>query len=153
MPFRGSFLAMLVCTALFLMTTLGAGLFISTISQTQQQALMTFFFLFMPMFLLSGFSFPINSMPAPVQWLTYLNPHSLFHGDHPRYLSPRHRTFNPVAANGSAGRFWRGHFHRQRPAIPKEAGLIAHHSALSTQDSVLSTNPLDIKSSRNYPAQ
>ena len=73
-PFRGSFLAMLVCTALFLMTTLGAGLFISTISQTQQQALMTFFFLFMPMFLLSGFSFPINSMPAPVQWLTYLNP-------------------------------------------------------------------------------
>ena len=73
-PFRGSFLTMLVCTALFLMTTLGAGLFISTISQTQQQALMTFFFMFMPMFLLSGFSFPINSMPATVQWLTYLNP-------------------------------------------------------------------------------
>jgi drug efflux transport system permease protein len=73
-PFRGSFLTMLVCTALFLMTTLGAGLFISTISNTQQQALMTFFFLFMPMFLLSGFSFPINSMPTSVQWLTYLNP-------------------------------------------------------------------------------
>jgi drug efflux transport system permease protein len=73
-PFRGNFLTMLVCTALFLMTTLGAGLFISTISQTQQQALMTFFFMFMPMFLLSGFSFPINSMPAAVQWLTYLNP-------------------------------------------------------------------------------
>src|SRR5262245_4905550 len=73
-PFRGSFLAMLVCTALFLMTTLGAGLFISTISRTQQQALMTFFFLFMPMFLLSGFAFPINSMPTLVQWLTYLNP-------------------------------------------------------------------------------
>jgi ABC-2 type transport system permease protein len=73
-PFRGSFLAMLVCTALFLMTTLGAGLFISTISNTQQQALMTFFFMFMPMFLLSGFSFPINSMPTSVQWLTYLNP-------------------------------------------------------------------------------
>ena len=73
-PFRGSFLTMLVCTALFLMTTLGAGLFISTISNTQQQALMTFFFMFMPMFLLSGFSFPINSMPTSVQWLTYLNP-------------------------------------------------------------------------------
>jgi ABC-2 type transport system permease protein len=73
-PFRGSFLAMLVCTALFLMTTLGAGLFISTISDTQQQALMTFFFLFMPMFLLSGFTFPINSMPPLVQALTYLNP-------------------------------------------------------------------------------
>ena len=73
-PFRGSFLAMLVCTALFLMTTLGAGLFISTISRTQQQAMMTFFFIFMPMFLLSGFAFPINSMPPVVQWLTYLNP-------------------------------------------------------------------------------
>jgi len=73
-PFRGSFLAMLVCTALFLMTTLGAGLFISTISNTQQQALMTFFFMFMPMFLLSGFTFPINSMPPMVQWLTYFNP-------------------------------------------------------------------------------
>ena len=73
-PFRGSFLAMLVCTALFLMTTLGAGLFISTISRTQQQAMMTFFFMFMPMFLLSGFAFPINSMPPVVQWLTYLNP-------------------------------------------------------------------------------
>lgn len=60
--------------ALFLMTTLGAGLFISTVSHTQQQAMMTFFFLFMPMFLLSGFSFPINSMPLPVQVLTYLNP-------------------------------------------------------------------------------
>lgn len=73
-PFRGSFLVLLGCAALFLMTTLGAGLFISTISQTQQQAMMTFFFLFMPMFLLSGFSFPINSMPVPVQLLTYLNP-------------------------------------------------------------------------------
>jgi ABC-2 type transport system permease protein len=73
-PFRGSFLLLLGCSALFLMTTLGAGLFISTVSHTQQQAMMTFFFLFMPMFLLSGFSFPINSMPFPVQLLTYLNP-------------------------------------------------------------------------------
>jgi len=73
-PFRGSFLLLLGCAALFLMTTLGAGLFISTVSHTQQQSMMTFFFLFMPMFLLSGFSFPINSMPLPVQLLTYLNP-------------------------------------------------------------------------------
>jgi ABC-2 type transport system permease protein len=73
-PFRGNFPVLLGCAALFLMTTLGAGLFISTISHTQQQAMMTFFFLFMPMFLLSGFSFPINSMPLGVQFLTYLNP-------------------------------------------------------------------------------
>ncbi|MEW5976987.1 MAG: ABC transporter permease [Acidobacteriota bacterium] len=73
-PFRGSFLMLLGCSALFLLTTLGSGLFISTISHTQQQAMMTFFFLFLPMFMLSGFSFPIHSMPKPVQWVTYLNP-------------------------------------------------------------------------------
>ncbi|MFN8006118.1 MAG: ABC transporter permease [Terriglobia bacterium] len=73
-PFRGNFLFLLACSAVFLLTTLGAGLFISTISQTQQQAMMTFFFMFLPMFLLSGFSFPITSMPVPVQYLTYANP-------------------------------------------------------------------------------
>ena len=73
-PFRGNFFLLLGCAAVFLLTTLGAGLFISTISHTQQQAMMTFFFLFMPMFLLSGFSFPINSMPVLVQYVTYLNP-------------------------------------------------------------------------------
>ena len=73
-PFRGNFFLLLSCAAVFLLTTLGAGLFISTISHTQQQAMMTFFFIFVPMFLLSGFSFPINSMPVPVQYVTYLNP-------------------------------------------------------------------------------
>jgi ABC-2 type transport system permease protein len=73
-PFRGNFFFLLGCAAIFLLTTLGAGLFISTISHTQQQAMMTFFFLFLPMFLLSGFSFPINSMPVLVQYVTYLNP-------------------------------------------------------------------------------
>ena len=73
-PFRGNFFFLLGCAAIFLLTTLGAGLFISTISHTQQQAMMTFFFLFMPMFLLSGFSFPLNSMPVLVQYVTYLNP-------------------------------------------------------------------------------
>ena len=73
-PFRGNFFLLLACAAVFLLTTLGAGLFISTISHTQQQAMMTFFFLFMPMFLLSGFSFPINSMPIAVQYVTYLDP-------------------------------------------------------------------------------
>ncbi len=73
-PFRGSVLLMLACSLLFLMTTLGAGLFISTISQTQQQAMMSSFFFFMPSFMLSGFAFPIRNMPIPVQYLTYLNP-------------------------------------------------------------------------------
>jgi len=73
-PLRGSFLLLLVCAALFLMTSLGAGLFISTISRTQQQAMMSSFFFSMPAFMLSGFAFPIRNMPLPVQWLTYLNP-------------------------------------------------------------------------------
>ena len=73
-PFRGSALLLFSCAGLFLMTTLGAGLFISTISQTQQQAMMTTFLFFQPFFLLSGFAFPIRNMPEPVQYLTYLNP-------------------------------------------------------------------------------
>ena len=73
-PFRGSPLLLLACAALYLMTTLGAGLFISTISHTQQQAMMTMFFFVTPAFMLSGFAFPIQNMPEAVQWLTYLNP-------------------------------------------------------------------------------
>jgi ABC-2 type transport system permease protein len=73
-PFRGSALLLLVCAFLFLLTTLGVGLFISTISQTQQQAMMSSFFFFNPAFMLSGFTFPIANMPLPVQYLTYLNP-------------------------------------------------------------------------------
>ncbi|MEX2261315.1 MAG: ABC transporter permease [Bryobacteraceae bacterium] len=73
-PFRGSALLLLGCALLFLMTTLGAGLFISTISQTQQQAMMSSFFFTMPAFFLSGFAFPIHAMPMAVQFLSYLNP-------------------------------------------------------------------------------
>ncbi len=73
-PFRGNMLFLMGGTILFLMTTLGVGLFISTISRTQQQALMSSFFFLMPALLLSGFAFPIRNMPEPVQLLTYLNP-------------------------------------------------------------------------------
>jgi len=73
-PLRGSYCVLAAASILFLMTTLGTGLFISTISQTQQQALMSTFFFMMPAFLLSGFAFPIRNMPLPVRYLTYLNP-------------------------------------------------------------------------------
>jgi ABC-2 type transport system permease protein len=73
-PFRGSVLLMFCCASLFLMTSLGAGLFLSTVSNTQQQAMMGNFFFSMPAFMLSGFAFPIHNMPVVVQWLTYLNP-------------------------------------------------------------------------------
>lgn len=73
-PFRGSPLILLVSMMIFLMTTLGAGLFISTISGTQQQAMMGSFFFFMPAFMLSGFAFPIRNMPVAVQYLSFFNP-------------------------------------------------------------------------------
>jgi ABC-2 type transport system permease protein len=73
-PIRGNILLLFGCSLLFLLSTLGVGLFISTISQTQQQAMMASFFFFMPAMLLSGFAFPIRNMPPAAQYLTYLNP-------------------------------------------------------------------------------
>lgn len=73
-PIRGNLLLLFLSTGLYLMTTLGVGLLISTVSQTQQQAMMSTFFFYFPAVLLSGFMFPIANMPEIVQWLTYLNP-------------------------------------------------------------------------------
>jgi len=73
-PLAGSVLDLFLATCLFLLSTLGVGLFISTVSKTQQQAMMTTFFFILPFFMLSGFVFPIANMPEVVQWLTYLNP-------------------------------------------------------------------------------
>ena len=74
-PLRGSFVLLLAMCALYLLSTLGLGLFVSTISSTQQQAMMTasFFFL-IPMVFLSGFVFPIENMPEVIQPVTYLIP-------------------------------------------------------------------------------
>jgi ABC-2 type transport system permease protein len=74
-PLRGSFWLLLAVSCVYLLTTLGLGLFVSTISRTQQQAMMTSTFFFMtPMMYLSGFIFPIENMPAVIQPLTYLIP-------------------------------------------------------------------------------
>jgi ABC-2 type transport system permease protein len=74
-PLRGSFLLLMAMCVVYLLTTLGLGLFVSTISATQQQAMMTasFFFL-IPMVFLSGFIFPIENMPEAIQPFTYLIP-------------------------------------------------------------------------------
>lgn len=71
---EGSLLLLLAAASLFLLATLGIGIFISTLSNTQQQAMMLTFFAFILLFLLSGFAFPINSMPESVQYLTLVNP-------------------------------------------------------------------------------
>jgi ABC-2 type transport system permease protein len=77
-PLNGSIFLLFFATCLFLLSTLGIGLFISTISATKQQAMMTSFFFILPFFMLSGFVFPISNMPEVVQWLTYLNPLRFF---------------------------------------------------------------------------
>jgi ABC-2 type transport system permease protein len=73
-PLRGHVGWLLASTVLYLMTAIGAGLFISTLSQTQQQAMMSTFFFYLPAILLSGFVFPVDNMPEVVQWLTVVNP-------------------------------------------------------------------------------
>lgn len=73
-PFKGNPLVLLLGTCLFLLNVLAIGLLISTLCKTQQQAFASNFFVLNPMFILSGFSFPISSMPDALQWLTYLNP-------------------------------------------------------------------------------
>ncbi len=73
-PMLGNPLFLILGTGLYLLSTLGVGLFISTVSSTQQQAMMTAFFFMLPAFMLSGFVYPIANMPEPVQWFTYLNP-------------------------------------------------------------------------------
>ena len=73
-PIRGSLALLFGSTAIYLLSILGVGLLISTVSRTQQQAMMSNFFYFLPSILLSGFMFPIANMPAAVQVLTWANP-------------------------------------------------------------------------------
>jgi ABC-2 type transport system permease protein len=74
-PFRGSFTLLLATSMLYVVCTLGLGLLISTISDTQQQAMMTATFFFLtPMIYLSGFIFPIENMPPVIQYATYVIP-------------------------------------------------------------------------------
>ena len=74
-PLRGSVWLLLGASLVYLLCTLGLGLFVSTISSTQQQAMMTtVFFFLVPMIFLSGFIFPIENMPGPIQWVTTVIP-------------------------------------------------------------------------------
>ncbi|MCL4378455.1 MAG: ABC transporter permease [Actinobacteria bacterium] len=77
-PIKGDLLILFFGMVLYLFTTLGVGLFISTVSRTQQQAMMSTFFFTMPSVMLSGFVFPIENMPKIIQYITYLNPLKYF---------------------------------------------------------------------------
>jgi drug efflux transport system permease protein len=73
-PFRGHISVLLTGAVLFLVCMLGVGLLISTLSSTQQQAMVTAFFFIMPAIVFSGFGFPIATMPQWLQYCTYLSP-------------------------------------------------------------------------------
>ena len=73
-PLRGSLFLLFVASLFYVMAGLGMGLLISTVSKTQQEAFMGTFLVFMPALLLSGFMFPVSSMPRIFQDITLLNP-------------------------------------------------------------------------------
>jgi ABC-2 type transport system permease protein len=73
-PLTGNVAALALGAFLFVMGALGVGLMLSTACSTQQQAFASAFMFTMPSFTLSGFAFPISSMPVALQWLTLLNP-------------------------------------------------------------------------------
>jgi ABC-2 type transport system permease protein len=73
-PFVGNPLLMLLGASLFLCAAVGLGLVLSTFARTQQQAFALNFFVVNPFFILSGFAFPIASMPRVLQWFTVVNP-------------------------------------------------------------------------------
>lgn len=73
-PMRGNLFLLFFAMSLYLLTTLGLGLLVSTISNTQQEAMLSAFMFYFPLVLLSGFIFPISNMPVPIQWVTLINP-------------------------------------------------------------------------------
>jgi len=73
-PFEGSAPLLFLASVLYILSGLGLGLIISSISSTQQEAFLASFLVFMPTILLSGFMFPVSSMPEPFRTLTLANP-------------------------------------------------------------------------------
>jgi ABC-2 type transport system permease protein len=73
-PINGSLPLLLALSGLFILTTLGLGIFISTVSNTQQEAMLMTMFTMLPSIFLSGFFFPLAAMPQLLQWISYLVP-------------------------------------------------------------------------------
>jgi ABC-2 type transport system permease protein len=77
-PFRGNILLLALAATLYLINAMSIGILISTISRTQQQAVMGVFLYTMPSILLSGFIFPVYNIPVAVRWIAYINPMTYF---------------------------------------------------------------------------
>jgi ABC-2 type transport system permease protein len=77
-PFRGNILLLAFAATLYLINGMSIGILISTISRSQQQAIMGVFLYTMPSILLSGFIFPVYNIPVAVRWIAYINPMTYF---------------------------------------------------------------------------
>ena len=77
-PLRGSPVLLLVLAGLFLISTLGIGLLVSTVSQNQQQAMQLAVLILLPQVLLSGWIFPLASIPPGIRWISYILPLTYF---------------------------------------------------------------------------
>ena len=77
-PIMGSIVVLYLCLTVFILAICGIGLFISTLCQTQQQAILGVFVFIAPTFLLSGYITPIENMPPLVQKFSYINPLTYF---------------------------------------------------------------------------
>jgi ABC-2 type transport system permease protein len=73
-PVHGSLFLLLALSALFLVTSLGLGIFFSSLASTQQEAMMLTFLVMLPSIFLAGFLFPIEAMPRALQWFSYVVP-------------------------------------------------------------------------------
>jgi ABC-2 type transport system permease protein len=73
-PVNGSVALLLILSAVFLMTCLGVGIFVSSVSNTQQEAMLLVFFTLLPSIFLAGYLFPIEAMPSFLQTISYLIP-------------------------------------------------------------------------------
>ena len=122
-PFRGHISVLFTGAVLFILCMLGVGLLISTVSSTQQQAMVTAFFFIMPAITFSGFGFPIATMP---QWLQYLHlsqPAALFPGRVARGVSEGRGDGDSVAADGSHGRPWIQLAHPRHSPLSQSAAI------------------------------
>jgi ABC-2 type transport system permease protein len=77
-PFRGDYWLLQLAMVFFVISAIGVGLMISSLSTTQQQALLGAFMFMVPAVILSGFATPIENMPEVIQWITYLDPMRYF---------------------------------------------------------------------------
>ncbi|WP_262408554.1 ABC transporter permease [Sphingomonas sp. JC676] len=77
-PFTGSLLLFFLSLAMYMLALIGIGMFVSALSQTQQQAFLGAFLVTTPLILLSGYASPIDNMPGWLQLVTYLDPARYF---------------------------------------------------------------------------